>query len=103
MIELTLEGVTLSYEIACRTCHLQTSLAIYACDPEHVLKPGTGLFRPRHHCSGHAFRGGPNVRSADQGYGRGGTPIFSGVFEPLSRVAPYPTDEDGLGTCFGAA
>ena len=40
---------------------------------------------------------------ADQGYGRGGTPIFTDVFEPLARVALYPTDEDGLGTCFGAA
>ena len=39
----------------------------------------------------------------DQGYGRGGTPIFTDVFEPLARVAPYPTDEDGLGTCFGVA
>ena len=28
----------------------------------------------------------------DQGYGRGGTPIFTGVFEPLARVVssvPY--------------
>ena len=39
----------------------------------------------------------------DQGYSRGGTPIFTGVFEPLARVALYPTDEDGLETCFGAA
>ena len=39
----------------------------------------------------------------DQGYGRGVTPIFTGVFEPLARVALYPTDEDGLGTWFGAA
>ena len=39
----------------------------------------------------------------DQGYGRGGTPIFSGVFEPLARVALYPTGEDGLGTWFAAA
>ena len=39
----------------------------------------------------------------DQGYGRGGTPIFTGVFEPLARVTLYPTNEDGLGTCFGAA
>ena len=39
----------------------------------------------------------------DQGYGRGGTPIFTGVFQPLTRVALYPTDEDGLGICFGAA
>ena len=39
----------------------------------------------------------------DQGYGRGGTPIFTGVFEPLARVALYPTDEDGLGTWFGEA
>ena len=42
------------------------------------------------------------VRS-DQGYGRGGTPFFTGVFEPLARVALYPTDGDGLGTWFGAA
>ena len=40
---------------------------------------------------------------SDQGYGRGGTPIFTDVFEPLARVALYPTDEDGLITCFGAA
>ena len=39
----------------------------------------------------------------DQGYGRRGTAIFTGVFEPLARVALYPTEEDGLGTCFGAA
>ena len=31
------------------------------------------------------------VRS-DQGYGRGGTPIFNGVFEPPARVSLYPTD-----------
>ena len=30
--------------------------------------------------------------SSDQGYGRGDTPIFTGVFEPLARVALYPTD-----------
>ena len=40
---------------------------------------------------------------ADQGYGRGGTPIFTDVFELLARVALYPTDEDDLGTSFGAA
>ena len=40
---------------------------------------------------------------SDQGYGRRGTPIFTGVFEPLARVALYPADEDGLGTWFGAA
>ena len=40
---------------------------------------------------------------ADQGYGRGSAPIFTGVFELLARVALSPTDEDGLGTCFGAA
>ena len=39
----------------------------------------------------------------DLGDGRGGTPFFTGVFEPLARVALYPTDEDGLGTWFGAA
>ena len=39
----------------------------------------------------------------DQGYGRGGTPIFSGVFEPLARVALNPTDENGSGTCLVAA
>ena len=39
----------------------------------------------------------------DQGYGRGGTPVFTGVFEPLAREALYPTDEDCLGTWFGAA
>ena len=48
----------------------------------------------------------PNLRShswSDQGYGRGGTPIFTGVFEPLARVALHPTDEDGSGTLFAAA
>ena len=44
-----------------------------------------------------------NGFSRDQGYGRGGTPIFTGVFEPLARVTLYLTDENGLGTCFGAA
>ena len=39
----------------------------------------------------------------DQGYGRGGTPVFTSVFEPLARVTLYLTNEDGLGTCFGAA
>ena len=39
----------------------------------------------------------------DRGYGWGGAPIFTGVFEPLARVALYPTDKDGSGTCFGAA
>ena len=39
----------------------------------------------------------------DQGCGRGGTPIFTGVLEPVAQVVLYPTDEDGLGTCFGAA
>ena len=39
----------------------------------------------------------------DQGYGRGGTPVFTGVFKPVARVTLYLTDEDGLGTCFGAA
>ena len=38
-----------------------------------------------------------------QGCGRGGTPVFSGVFEPVARVALFPTDENGLGSCFGAA
>ena len=28
---------------------------------------------------------------------------YPGVFEPLARVALYPTDEDGLGTWFAAA
>ena len=32
----------------------------------------------------------------DQGYGRGGTPVFTGVFEPLARVTLYLTDENGL-------
>ena len=39
----------------------------------------------------------------DQSYGRGGTPVFTGVFEPVARVTLYLTDENGLGTCFGAA
>ena len=33
----------------------------------------------------------------------GGTPIFTDVFEPLARVALYPTNEDGSGICFRAA
>ena len=33
----------------------------------------------------------------------GGTPFFAGVFETLARVVLYPTDEDCLGTWFGAA
>ena len=37
----------------------------------------------------------------DQGYGRGGTPIFTGLFEPVARVALYLTDEKGLDSCFG--
>ena len=45
----------------------------------------------------------PRKRTVDQGYGRGGTPIFTVVFEPLARVALYPRDEDGLGTWFAAA
>ena len=44
-----------------------------------------------------------SAQGSDQGYGRGGTPIFTDVLEPLARVDLYPTDEDGLGTCFGAA
>ena len=51
-------------------------------------------------CSGY---GSKQVLQVDQGYGRGGTPFLTGVFEPLARVALYPTDEDGLGTWFGAA
>ena len=39
----------------------------------------------------------------DQGYGRGGTPDFTGVFEPLARVTLYLTDENGLGNRFEAA
>ena len=34
---------------------------------------------------------------------KGGTPVFTGVFESVARVTPYLTDENGLGTCFGAA
>ena len=33
----------------------------------------------------------------------GGIPVFTGVFEPLARVTLYLTDENGLGSCFGAA
>ena len=39
----------------------------------------------------------------DQAYGRGGTPVFTCVFEPLARVTLYLTDENGLDSCFGAA
>ena len=41
--------------------------------------------------------------TGDQGHGRGGTPVFTGVFEPLARAALYLMDKNGLGTCFGAA
>ena len=52
-----------------------------------------------------AGRGGPfwGPFGEDQGYGRGGIPFFTGVFEPLARVVLCPTDEGGLGTWFGAA
>ena len=40
--------------------------------------------------------------TVDQG-GRGGTPVFTGVFEPLARLTLYLTEETGLGSCFGAA
>ena len=43
------------------------------------------------------------MKDNDQGHGREGTPVFTGVFEPLARVALYLTDENGLGSCFGAA
>ena len=39
----------------------------------------------------------------DQGYGKGGTPVFTGVFEPLARVTLYFTDENGLDSFLGAA
>ena len=39
----------------------------------------------------------------DQGYGRGGTLVFTSVFEPLARVTLYLTDENGLGSGFGVA
>ena len=39
----------------------------------------------------------------DQGYGRGGTPVFTGVFEPVARVTLYFSNENGLDSCFGAA
>ena len=42
-------------------------------------------------------------QSRDQGYGTGGTLVFNGVFEPVARVTLHLTDENGLGTCFGAA
>ena len=35
-----------------------------------------------------------------QGYGTGGHLV---VFEPVVRVTLYLTDENGVGTCFGAA
>ena len=41
--------------------------------------------------------------SINQGYGRGGTPVFTGVFEPLARVTLYLTNENGLDSCFKAA
>ena len=55
-------------------------------------------------CEAWPSKTGISIQGApDQGYGRGGTPIFSGVFEPVARVTLYLTDENGLGTCFGAA
>ena len=43
------------------------------------------------------------THTEDQGYGRGGPPVFTGVFEPVARVALYLADENGFGSCFGAA
>ena len=60
-------------------------------------------FKPAYTTDSEADTLSTRPQSLDQGYGRGGTPFFTGVFEPLARVALYPTDEDGLGTCFGAA
>ena len=45
----------------------------------------------------------PYTGTADQGYGRGGTPVFNSVFEPVARVTLFLTDEYRLGTCFGSA
>ena len=39
----------------------------------------------------------------DQGYGRGGTPVFTCEFEQVARVTMYLTDDNGLDSCFGAA
>ena len=47
--------------------------------------------------------GAEGVVEGNQGYDRGGIPIFTDVFKPVARVALYPTDENGLGTCFGTA
>ena len=55
----------------------------------HSTEPHRGVYKVR-----------KPPQAADQGYGRGGTPVFTSVFEPLARVALYLMDENGLGTCF---
>ena len=50
----------------------------------------------------HTLHGHAGVGATTKATVGGGTPNFSGVFEPFARVALYPTDEDGLGACFGA-
>ena len=54
-------------------------------------------------CWGSFHRRVVEASMSDQGYGRGGTPVFTGLFEPLARVTLYLKDENGLGSCFGAA
>ena len=39
----------------------------------------------------------------DQDYGRGDTPVFTGVVEPHARVTLYLWEGTGLRSCFGAA
>ena len=44
-----------------------------------------------------------NYHGWDQGYGTGGTPVFTGEFEQVARVTMYLMDDNGLDSCFGAA
>ena len=84
----------------CYRAHRSRVLWHGRAEPTYVRKmiyPYPGY--PRHWRTEHPVVPG----TGDQGCGRGGTPIFTGVFEPFARVALYPTDEDGLGICFGAA
>ena len=59
-----------------------------------LLRCGREQARVRHLLLSRPWRGrvGDDYFFIDPGYGRGGIPIFTSVFEPLAQVAPYPTD-----------
>ena len=69
----------------------------------HHAITGVAAFADDHAASDCAFTFAMMTLQMDQGYGRGGTPVFTSVFEPLARVALYLTDEKCLGSCFFAA